>query len=82
MNKSINLKVLHNAARQMKWYDFENWVANELFDIPASINSSELTNNLGLCDIRPKCSYEASYICDFRSSDNICTSKNDCDGQI
>jgi hypothetical protein len=48
MNKKIGLKELHLMASRMKWWDFENWVAKELFNQPETADTSALTDGLFL----------------------------------
>ncbi len=48
MKRKIGLRELHNMASQMKWYDFENWVAKELYDLPTTVDKTELTDKLFL----------------------------------
>lgn len=51
MKRKIGIKELHSMARQMKYYDFENWVAKELFDQPETVDTSKLTDKLFLYDV-------------------------------
>jgi hypothetical protein len=51
MKRKIGIKELHNMASQMKYYDFENWLAKELFDQPETANTSELTDKLFLHNV-------------------------------
>jgi hypothetical protein len=51
MKRKIGLKELHRMASQMKYYDFENWVAKELFDQPSTVDTSELTDKLFLYNV-------------------------------
>jgi len=44
--REIGLKELFLKAQSMKWYDFENWVANKLYDIPPTVDSTEITDKL------------------------------------
>ena len=48
MKRKIKLKELHTAARQMKYYQFQEWIAKELYDIPETIDSKKLTDKLYL----------------------------------
>ena len=50
MKRKIGIKELHLMATQMKYYDFENYLAKELYDQPDTINTTELTNKLYLDD--------------------------------
>ena len=50
MKRKIGLKELHGIASVMKWYDFKNYISKELYDLPATVNSSELTDKLFLTD--------------------------------
>ena len=52
--KTINLKELYTMASMMKWYDFENWVAKEMFDLPETVDTSKLTDNLYLVELTKK----------------------------
>lgn len=46
IKRKIGLKELHSMASQMKYYDFENWVAKELFNQPETADTSKLTDKL------------------------------------
>ena len=46
--KKIGLKELHFMARQMKWYEFEGWIAKELYNIPSTVDSIGITDKLFL----------------------------------
>jgi hypothetical protein len=50
MERIIGIKELYSMASQMKYYEFENWVANELFNQPSTVDTSELTDKLHLSD--------------------------------
>jgi hypothetical protein len=39
-------------ASQMKWYQFENWLAKELYDSPSTVDCSELMDELYLKDCK------------------------------
>ena len=45
-DEEIDLKTLHTAARSMKWYDFQGWVAKRLFKRPQTEDTNHLTDNL------------------------------------
>jgi len=51
MKRKIEIKELYNMARQMKYYEFENWIAKELFNQPGTVDTSELTDKLFLDDV-------------------------------
>ena len=51
MKRKIGIKELHSMASQMKYYDFENWIAKELFGQPKTVDTIELTDKLFLHNV-------------------------------
>jgi len=50
MKRKIGLKELYQMASQMKWYQFESWIAKELYDIPHTVDVSGLIKDLYLSE--------------------------------
>ena len=76
MNKKISLKHLYEAASRMKWYQFQQWVAKELFDRPGTEDTSALTDGLylsalGIPKTTAKQAYELGFDAGWNGTNSI-----------
>ena len=46
--REIGIKELHGKAREVSYYEFQIWVARELFNQSETIDSKKLTDKLKL----------------------------------
>ena len=51
MERKIGIKELHSMASKMEYYEFENWLAKELFNQPSTVDTSKLTDKLFLYNV-------------------------------